>query len=168
MSAIAALSHKHDMIINYLLLNPQEPLRNVAAKFGLSQSWLSCIIHSDAFQEELQQRQQKVASLVAQSIPEKLQVATDLAITRVTEALENTTDPDFALSAADKLLHRMGYAPTSARTPGMMSVGDNAQVTNVFMADPGLLEEARRRQLSLAAVQPMDELAVVIDNDSAE
>ena len=134
MAAIQRISHTHEMIINWLVLHPQLSLRECADHFGYTQPWLSQLIHSDIFQAALRARQIEVASRVAASIPEKLQAAADIALTKLGDALAKTEDPDFILDAADRTLHRMGYAPASARNPA----GSPSQMpgiqnqTNVF------------------------------------
>lgn len=47
---IKTLSPRHDAIMEWLVANPEKKLGECAKAFGVSQSWLSCIIHSDIFQ----------------------------------------------------------------------------------------------------------------------
>ena len=141
MAELARLSHTHEMLICWLLVNPDKSLRECADHFGYTQSWLSSIIHSDLFQAELSSRQQGIAAKVADSIPEKLRRAGDIAIEKLTTALEGTEDPEFILDATDKILHRMGYAPQSSRNPGGSPGSVNQQ--NNFFLSAGDIAEAR-------------------------
>lgn len=124
---IEKVSFTHEAVILWLLENPHRSLRDCAAYFGYTQAWLSTVIHSDAFQEQLRKRQDELAIMTGMDIRSKLRAATDIALGGLTRQLETTEDPKFLLDATDKLLHRMGYAPASARNPG----GAVAQQTNI-------------------------------------
>lgn len=126
---LAALSHRHEMLLNWLVLNPDKTLRECADHFGWTQSWLSSIIHSDIFQSALKQKQLDIAIRVAGSIPEKLRAAADIGVEKLAIHLERSEDPEFILDATDKILHRMGYAPQSARNPA----GSPVNIQNNFV-----------------------------------
>lgn len=49
---LAKLSHKHLQIMEWLLANPQKPLKKCAEHFGITQPWLSSVINSDLFRAE--------------------------------------------------------------------------------------------------------------------
>ncbi len=139
-NAIARLSHRHDQIINWLLLNPHRPLRDCAAHFNYTQAWLSSLIHSDIFQAKLKERQGEVFVAVANDIPAKLRGLADIAIEKVTRMVEESEDPDLALDVFDKTLHRLGYAPQKAAAPA----GPAPQV-NVFAVSSADLAQAPAR-----------------------
>lgn len=144
MAAIARISHTHEQIINWLVMNPEKSLRECADSFGYTQPWLSQLIHSDIFQAALKQRQLQVAARVAASIPEKLQAITDIALEKLGDQISKSEDPDYILDVADRALHRMGYAPASARNPaGSPSQLGVQNQTNVFMLSPDDLAQAR-------------------------
>lgn len=141
MAEIARLSTTHEMLMNWLILNPEKTLRECADHFGYTQSWVSQLIHSDIFQHALREKQERVAIRVAESIPEKLARAADVAVEKLSEHIEKSEDPEFLLSATDKLLHRMGYAPQSARNPAGAPGVANQQ--NNFFISAGDLTDAR-------------------------
>lgn len=114
---LANLSPTHEQMLNWLVLNPEKSQREMADHFGFTQSWVSSILHSDLFQAALKEKQDKVFSMVAASIPAKLARAADVALEKLTTKIEDTEDGEFLLDATDKILHRMGYAPQSARAP---------------------------------------------------
>lgn len=153
MGAISRLSHTHDQIINWLIVNPHLSLRECADEFGFTQSWLSQLIHSDIFQAALKARQQDVAARVAASIPEKLHAVADIALDKLGEKVAASEDADFILDVADRALHRMGYAPVSARNPnGSPSAAGTVNNTqNVFVL--GQDDLAAARQVMRAAGQ---------------
>lgn len=145
MAAIQRVSHTHEQIINWLVLHPHLSLRECADHFGYTQPWLSQLIHSDIFQARLKERQMEVAARVAQSIPDKLRAVTDIALDKLAEKVAESEDPDYILDAADRALHRMGYAPTSARNPAgsPAQMGQINTQTNVFMLGHEDLAQAR-------------------------
>ena len=146
------LNHTHEQMLNWLLLNPDKSLREMADFFGYTQAWVSSIIHSDIFKAALKDRQIQVAALVGASIPEKLRRAADIGVEKLTAQIEKSENPDFILDATDKLLHRLGYAPQSARAPGGMVNGQGAARTeiNITVAD---LEAAQAIIASSARAQ---------------
>lgn len=142
---IGKISYTHEAFINWLLENPERPLRDAAAYFGYTQAWLSTILHSAVFQAKLSERQDAVFASVAQDIPSKLRAAADIGLEKLTLKLENTEDGEFILDATDKLLHRMGYAPSASRNPVTPAhVTNNTQI-NMFQVDAAQLAEARQR-----------------------
>lgn len=153
---VQKLSHTHEQILNWLVLNPHKSMRECADFFGYTQSWLSSLVRSDIFQAALRQRQELVANRVAQSIPERLSTVAQVALDKLATAVEKSEDPEFLLDASDKILHRMGYAPVSARNPGGMQPGQQpAQVVNnnTLVIGASDLAEAREMMKAVGAGQ---------------
>lgn len=169
MAAIQKISHTHESVINWLVLNPEKSLRECADHFGYTQPWLSTLIHSDIFQMALRERQIAVAARVTQSIPDRLRVCADLALEKLADHIEKSEDSEFILDAADRTLHRMGFAPQSARnpagSPSQTQGGGVQNQTNVFVLGGDDLAEARRIMASAgAAISPS--LVPAIDGES--
>ena len=143
MPAIKKVSFTHEALILWMLENPHRPLRDCAEYFGYTQAWLSTVIHSDAFQEQLRKRQQEFAILTGVDIRNKLMTATNIAIDGLTKHLEKTEDPEFLLDATDKLLHRMGYAPASSRNPAGQVINQTTNVQNNITVSSSDLADAR-------------------------
>lgn len=113
-----SVSITHEGIINWLIENPGRPQRDCALFFNVTQAWLSTIIHSDAFQERLRQRQDEIAALVGVGIQAQLRGGAALALERLTEKIVVCDDRDFLLDATDKLFHRLGFAPKATPAVG--------------------------------------------------
>ncbi len=126
---IKNVSHTHDQLINYMLENPQATNREIALFFEYTEAWVSTIIHSDAFQDKLKTRQEEVFTRVAADIPQRMGVLAHMAIDRMEEALENCTNPDFALDAFDKVMQRNGYGVAKATTGVSTAVQQNFFLT---------------------------------------
>ena len=140
---VQRLSHKHEMILNWLLLNADRSLRECADHFGLTQAWLSSLIHSDLFQLTLRERQTQIALRIADDLPAKLRTLADVAVETLTTFVSESENPEYVLDATDKVLHRMGFAPSSARNPAGSPAQIAAQQNNFFIT-AGDLHEARQ------------------------
>ena len=140
---VASLSHTHEAVMNWMLVNPDKSLRECADQFGYTQSWLSTLIHSDIFQAQLAARQEGIRARIADSIPQKMRQAADVGIEKLIGKLEQTEDPEFILDATDKLLHRLGYAPQKVPSASPLGQGGTGNVQNNFFVTAGDLDRAR-------------------------
>jgi hypothetical protein len=124
MAEIERISHRHDQIMNWLIANPEKPLSHCAAHFNVTAAWLSTIIHSDVFRDKFGERQEAVFGAVMMDIPAKLKGLADAVMDKLAEDIQTSTTEhkDFHLDAFDKIMHRAGYAPASARSPAPPSV----------------------------------------------
>lgn len=114
---VQSVSIKHEAILNFLLINPTAKLREVAEYFGVTQPWLSCIIHSDAFQLRLRERQDLHFDVSVRPMLEKVTAAAELALNRIVELIPVETDLAKLNGVADKALSRLGIG-NSAPAPG--------------------------------------------------
>jgi hypothetical protein len=158
---------KYDAIVDWLVLNPEKNQRDCADHFGLTQGWLSILIRSDMFQAKLQARRAEVTSRVASAIPEKLKAVADIALDKLADQVAKSEDPEFILNAADKALHRMGFAPATARSPGALTPPGGMQQNNFFMVGTEDLALARAR-MKLVGESAGDALPVPLPEAAAE
>lgn len=108
---VKRISPTHEAILNWLIANPGKLLRHCAAEFDVTQSWLSCIIHSDIFQAKLKQRQNEVFVRVADTMTGKLTALADVALEKMTQKVEESEDPKFIRESFDSVMAKLGYAP---------------------------------------------------------
>lgn len=138
-ASIQKMSHKHEEILNYLLANPLMKLSEVAGHFEVTQPWLSTIIHSHAFQNQLSLRQDQVFdSAILAGLDEKLGAAAHQTLDAYLEKVPSLT-ADQLISAQDKLIGRLGYGSNGAGKPGV------AVQVNINHVQKEVLEEARNR-----------------------
>jgi hypothetical protein len=150
MAEILALSHTHTDIARFLLQNPTLPLSSVARHFDYTQSWLSSIIHSSAFQAHLAELQAGADSLVIADVPQRLRGLASAAIDKLSEQLEfaegtgpvSRVDRQFVQDTAELALKALGFGRPSP-------VGDlqPAMPGTVIYADKLVIEQARERIL---------------------
>jgi hypothetical protein len=133
MPGIKRVGVKHEAILNFLLAHPNVRMREVASHFQVSQPWLSLIIHSDAFQRKLRERQDIHFHTSILPMMQKVECAADLAIDRMLELIPLETDLGKLNQVADKALTRLGYGTSSSQT----------QVNVQVNVDRSMLERAR-------------------------
>ena len=139
-ASIQKVSHKHEAILNFLLDNPTLRIGEVAAHFNVTFPWMSTIIHSHAFQNQLKRRQDQIFDCaILGTVEEKLGAAAQVTMDAYLEKVPTFT-ADQLISAQDKLLGRLGYG-SNGHGP---SIGTqiNVQVNHVSKE---ILEEARNR-----------------------
>ena len=144
-ASIQKMSHKHEAILNYIIANPTIKLGDVAGHFEVTFAWLSTIIHSHAFQDQLQRRHDELFdSHILQDLGDKLNGAAHASIDAYLEKVPNLT-ADQLISANDKILGRLGYgarAPAGGNTFINGNVTQNVQHNHV---SKDVLEGARNR-----------------------
>lgn len=157
---IIKLSTFHEMLANWILMNPGGTYRAMAAHFGYTIPWLCTVVNSDLFRAYMAERVKDVNSRVLDDIPTMLKGTAALAIERMQEVLTNTEDADTIVDAFDKVMHRYGYAPNAKASPAAQA--PQIQQNNVFFLSGDELKEARRNLL--AAHGPREEK--VVDGES--
>jgi hypothetical protein len=136
------LSHLHESLVDYLLINPGCTLRQLGAYFGYSPAWLCTVMQTDMFKAYLSARKSEVNVFIAQDLPSRLAAAAHLATERIIEVMERTQDAGEVIDGFDKILHRYGYAP-NAKTGAQAGVVNNTQ--NVFYLNKADLEVSRQQ-----------------------
>ena len=155
MPEIKRLSIRHEAIMEWLIANPSAKLAECARSFGVSQPWLSCIIHSDAFKGRYQELIGENIDQRVMPLRNQLTGVAATAIQKLGTAVEASSDPDFLLATVDKTLHRLGYAPQSAQ-PAAAGTLNQTQI-NFYSASKEDLERARERRRALYAGADSDD-----------
>jgi hypothetical protein len=143
---IKTCNFSHDQIALWMIANPSGKLGDCAREFDYSQSWLSIIIHSDAFQARYEELRKQADASVIHDIPAKMRGVASLALDALadqieTAAADNTVAPrDFLLRTSDSLLTKLGYGAQKNIT--VHAPGENVKVTVV---DSATLERARAK-----------------------
>lgn len=150
MPSIQRVSHRHDRIIDWLIANPERPLRECAEQVGVTQAWLSCIIHSDAFQAEYHARRDSVVHPELRSLSEKLTELAHHSIEQLHKRVASgaVDDPKVLMDVADKTLGKLGYGVQKGGPGG----GGQVNVQNNYYTAPvdrESLAQARSRMHSL-------------------
>ncbi len=119
MAEIQRVSIKHEAIMDYIMAFPTVKLGDVAKHFGVTQPWLSQIIHSDAFQEMYKGKAESAFSHTVLSLREKMETAAHIAMDRLLETLPFETEVSTISDVGESMLDRLGFSPKSpAAAPG--------------------------------------------------
>lgn len=143
-SQIAKVSHMHVAIMDYMVANPTVRKGQVAAHFGVTNTWLSIIINSHAFQDMLRQRQDEFFGAVVVPLREKIIGVADQALDRLAEKIEVMESRE-ALETADALLHRLGFAPNTKQNGQVPGGQQAAMVQQNFFVGADVLNSARAK-----------------------
>lgn len=134
------LNHRHQQLVNWLLLNPDKPLFHAAKELNYSPDHVSAVVRSDAFQAVYKERLHELGDYVAVATVDKLQAATDVALERVTERLfEGNFTEEFLSKSITTLLKAGGFTAVEGNTAVQRHMHLHAAV------DPQVLLEARKR-----------------------
>jgi hypothetical protein len=123
-------------VLDFFLSNPAATPTDAATQFGVTRSWMYSMINSDMFKAALYEKRQEISSNVTHTISEDLVGALGLGVQLLTEALEQTTKPEFILDAVDMLSKRYNeIIGVRLNKHGDRPLTYNQQ-TNVLVADP--------------------------------
>ena len=163
---IQTVSIKHDAILDYLLVNPSMKLGDVAKHFGMSQPWLSVVIHSDAFQVKLAEKSDECFHSSILPLREQLMGVAQVGVTKLGEVMENAspvTDKQFIADTTDSLLKNLGYSPKSVNP---QSNSGNTTNNNIFVVDKATLASARQKMRTVPNGDLIE--GQVLDRESEE
>lgn len=114
MAEIQRMSHKHVDILNYLIANPLVRLGDVARHFEMTQGWLSQVIHSDAFQRMMSEKQDAVFHTSVLPLKEKMTAIAHKALDKLDDKMEIETDTAEIRQVAETVLDRIGFNTKTA------------------------------------------------------
>lgn len=151
----AKLSYTHEDIARWLVQNPSRPLKECAQHFNYTQSWLSCIIHSDAFQAKLRKMQEGADAVTLLDVPARLRGVAAAALDGLAQQVDHATGAeegkgvmhrDFLLSTAELTLKSLGYGGQAKAPPPAPMFQQN----NTFIApvNPEVIARAREKLLN--------------------
>jgi len=133
----------HARLADWLIINGTTKGWNARAAehFNVTQSWISTIVHSDAFQDYFQELNGQYSQALLSSVREKALGAADQAISEIQNRLDKegkTLPYETLLETADVLMKRTGH--------GDGSVGPAQQIqVNVGLVTREELEHHRAR-----------------------
>jgi len=156
MSEIQAVSIRHEAIMDHLMAHPCVKLGDVAIKFGVTAGWLSQIIHSDAFQALLKEKQGVAFHHTVLPLREKMVAVANIALDRLMDQVPFETETKAMKDVADSMLEKLGFGSKQGGTV----INDNSTHVTVLRAE---VEEARKLLGKAERPQP----GVIIDGERA-
>lgn len=107
---IAKVRYTHDSMIDQIIANPTISQGEIAATFGYTQSWVSTIFSSDAFQARLAQRKDEIVDpAVRQTLDEKFKALVYQSFEVLQRKLEVNPSDDLALGVMNAATKALGY-----------------------------------------------------------
>jgi hypothetical protein len=146
----------YQSIIEWMIENPDLPLRQCSIDMGVTQSWLSCIINSDAFRLAYAEARGEHFEATSHHVIKKMEGVAMQAADLISERLEEHGDeiPINQLnSTAELALKALGYASSHGNKPQSinLSVSNELGVRVSVDRDTLALSRERMRQLSSPA-----------------
>lgn len=137
---IQSMSPKHMAIADWLLANPEQKRGDLAKQMGVSESWLSIVIHSDVFREYFTSRRDKhEEELRKQIVGAQLQV-TLKALATLDKVLDmDNVDGRLALDVAERTAARLGFEPK----PSKRTLTEERTMSFSRPVNPQVLAEGR-------------------------
>ena len=139
------LSNTHNAIADWLIANPGKgQLGKCAAVFGYTQSWLSTLIHQDAFQALLKHKQGQTFQEVIIPLHEKMSGVAHRGVEKLGEIIEETKDERLVREVTKDMLAGLGYG--ASRTGSPVVINNNTQNNLTVNADALAAARERRSQ----------------------
>lgn len=143
---IAKMRISHELILNWLVLNPEKTQGDCAKHFNVTEAWLSVVINSDVFQARWAERKSFLADQTDKLIIAQTRGVVNEGLNRLETLVRSSQDPAFVLSTTDKLMGRLGF--------GQKTVGAPISVTqNNITVDSATLAAARASILGAATAE---------------
>jgi len=145
---IKRCSFTHDALAQWMIENPSSNLGDAAEHFGYTRGWLSCIIHSDAFQARYKELLDKADVVVIHDIPAKLRGIASQALeglaaeVEVASTLGGAQNRTFLKETSDMVLRRLGYGESKTSINVNNTSGGDV---NVGVVSGDALSRARTR-----------------------
>lgn len=130
----------HVELATFLITNPSASHREIGDYFGVSPTWISSVINSDAFRDFLRQRQDEHFHNVSLALVDKVRGLADQGVTALAERVEKEgfkMPTETLQSVTDLALKSLGFG---ARSNGTAVPGAQVQVV---VADREALVNAR-------------------------
>jgi hypothetical protein len=163
---IIRMGNTHEAIARWLIQNPTASQGECAKFFGYTQAWLSCIIHSDAFQIYFRKLQDEANAVTVLDVPARLRgiaaASLDGIAAQVDHALQDgngVLHRQFLHETAELTLKALGYGQAkTAPAPVAGSLHFHQHQHKHETVDPNVLAHARGRLLEAHAVQEASQL----------
>lgn len=139
---VKGLCYTHEAVVDALISMPFVTQRELAAYFGYTESWLSQLIHSDAFQALYRRRCEERGELAVHSITDKLSGLAGQVIESVSQKIAaNVASESLITSTMETTLKALGYLGGGSGS----SIPPGPQQHMHVHVDAANLAEARER-----------------------
>lgn len=152
----------HERLCDWLIANPGKKQKEAAQFFGVSESWLSTVIHSDAFQDYFRTRSDAASAAIIHSVKEKMLGAADQAVSELQRRLE------FAQSFTTQELLDISDVMTKRSMPAQVAQQPGIQQLHLHMVPKAALAEARAAMRSAQRLDDVLEVPAIANERDLE
>jgi hypothetical protein len=101
---VEKVSYSHQDMIDYILANPRVSQGELAQRYGYTQSWVSQVMQSDAWQSAFAARRDAIVDpTLTATVEERFRGITHLSLVKLQERLERPACPDNVILKAVEL-----------------------------------------------------------------
>lgn len=130
MPEISKINYTHDALIDAIIANPEMTQRQFAAVFGYTESWLSVVMNSDAFQEKLAERKEEIVNpILRASIEDRLKAVAQTSLDNILKQMTlQPADMKTATKALELSTRALGYGAKAPQTAVQVNIAPVAVV----------------------------------------
>lgn len=120
MGALGKTSYTHDDMIDFILKNPSVTQRQLAARYGYSESWVSNIMASDAWKAKFAKRRDEIISPdLILTVTQRMEALAQRSLQRIMDELDKPScSPNVMLKAAELGAKSLGLGALREQSPG--------------------------------------------------
>jgi hypothetical protein len=135
---IQKLSYKHHRIMDYMIANPRLRMGEIAKELGFSLSWMSIVVNTDLFKEELLRRRAAFNDENIRITQDRLASLGDKTLNAMEKKVDkaNIAPDEFSMDELRKT------AETVLKAQGMMDSGPKVTVNNNTQVVNNSVDEA--------------------------
>lgn len=126
------LRYTHDAMLDMILAEPGISQGQLAAMFGYTETWVSLVLNSDAFQARLAERKEELIDpVIRQAVEERLRAVANTSMEVIMNNLAANPTPEVALKAMEISTRALGYGakvPANSNTNVQVNVAQVAVV----------------------------------------
>lgn len=142
------MTYRHSNIIDWMLQNPERPLKEAADETGFTPQYLYMIRKSDMFRAEYERRRSELEAALHVDMLDKWKQVEDELLDKMILKLKGPVTEKFIQIGLEAVNKRL--APASVNI-------DARQTTNI-LASPEMIRQARERAAELARGRGQEEL----------
>lgn len=143
---LKSLNHRHHKIMDLLLYYPDMQYQEIAKEVGVSSTWVSLVIYTDLFQEELRKRRAQVEEFNRETLKARLYKSASKGLDRMDAIMDDEDASDSVAVAANKnILTALGFMNTNGGGVNI-SVNETNNVQNNLGVTPEMLAKAKDRR----------------------
>lgn len=139
----------HEELLEFILAHPRASLQETAFYFNVSESWISIVKNSDAFQELWATRRNEHFSRVSATVTERVTALAEISIDALTHKVEQEVNSGNANLQTLKEVGELALKSLGFGVQRNAGGGGNVINNNVILADKEALREAREKMALL-------------------